>query len=75
MPVGVGAPGTGPFDPIYAPPERYAFPAGAPGANVMTAPVLWKLHTPELLDTYAAGVVLLRLALPALRPERAARAL
>lgn len=33
--------------------------------------MLWRQNTPDLFDTFSAGMVLLQLALPALRSEKA----
>ena len=60
-----------PFDPLYAPPEQFLLPASFPRPNALTAPALWAAHSPPLFDTFSAGLVLLQIALPALREERA----
>lgn len=62
-------PAAGAFDPLYAPPEKYLLPSGTPKPNMFIAPMLWKAHSPELFDTYSAGMVMLQLCLPALRSE------
>jgi len=68
------------LDPLYAPPEQYALPTSAPDlgslvggslAAMAVSPVLWAAHRPDRFDSWSAGVVLLQLALPAMRAPRA----
>lgn len=43
----------------------------SPRPNSAIAPMLWKTHSPELFDTFSAGRVMLRLAVPSLRSAKA----
>ena len=62
-------PGAGPFDPLFAPPERYLIPERASVPNALNGRILWAQHTPELFDSFSAGVVLAQLSLRNLRKE------
>ena len=71
-------PDEGILDPLYAPPEQYALPttsvdleAAGPLARLAVSPVLWAAHRPDRFDSWSAGIVLLQLALPALRSPKA----
>ncbi|CAN4092600.1 unnamed protein product [Withania somnifera] len=65
-------PNMGLLDPDYCPPELYVMPEETPKpppepVAALLSPVLWKLNSPDLFDTYSAGVVLMQMAVPSLR--------
>lgn len=69
-------PGEGILDENYAPPEQLVLPEStprAPPAPVAAAlsPLLWFGLRPDLYDSYSTGLLLLRLAVPELRREKA----
>ena len=73
------APGVGACDPLYCEggDAAKALPQDAPppaddGSNLAS---LWRTYRPDAMDVFAAGLVLLQLAVPSLRPEAALRAL
>ncbi|OIS98024.1 PREDICTED: serine/threonine-protein kinase STN8, chloroplastic [Nicotiana attenuata] len=65
-------PDRGLLDPDYCPPELYVMPEETPKpppepVAALLSPVLWQLNSPDLFDTYSAGIVLLQMAVPNLR--------
>ncbi|KAI8473395.1 MAG: kinase-like domain-containing protein [Monoraphidium minutum] len=63
------------LDPLYCPPEQFVLPTNTPHLSksfVAQAlhPVLWAAHKPDRFDTWSAGIILMCLALPALRAPR-----
>lgn len=42
----------------------------SPQPNAAIAQMLWRSNSPDLFDTYCAGMVLLRMALPPIRTEK-----
>lgn len=62
------------MDPRFAPPEQYimstqtAEPPAVPVALVLS-PILWQLNLPDRFDMWSAGLVLLQMCLPSLRPD------
>jgi len=65
-------PGVGPADPRYCKAdEMYLLPTGAPRPDPKNMPKLWAAHTPDRLDCFSAGVTMMQLAVPGLRPEAA----
>ena len=68
------------LDPRYAAPEQYIMSTQTPQAPpvplaLLLSPTLWQLNSPDRFDTYAVGLILLQMALPALRPDRGLTAL
>ena len=62
-------PGVGPADPRYCKPgELYLLPDGAPRPTPANARKLWDAHAPDRFDAFSAGLTLMQLAAPALRP-------
>ncbi|KDP21854.1 hypothetical protein JCGZ_00641 [Jatropha curcas] len=60
------------LDPDYCPPELYVLPEETPSPPpepiaALLSPILWQLNSPDLFDTYSAGIVLLQMAIPTLR--------
>ncbi|CAN4118244.1 unnamed protein product [Withania somnifera] len=65
-------PNKGLLDPDYCPPELYVMPEETPKpppepVAALLSPVLWQLNSPDLFDTYSAGIVLMQMAVPSLR--------
>ncbi|KAJ6921223.1 hypothetical protein NC652_015204 [Populus alba x Populus x berolinensis] len=61
------------LDPDYCPPELFVLPEETPSpppepVAALLSPVIWQLNSPDLFDTYSAGIVLLQMAIPSLRP-------
>lgn len=61
------------LDPDYCPPELFVLPEETPSpppepVAALLSPVVWQLNSPDLFDTYSAGIVLLQMAIPSLRP-------
>ncbi|PSC67765.1 putative ubiquitin conjugation factor E4 [Micractinium conductrix] len=68
----------GMLDPRYAAPEELVMPKNFPKAPppvvaATLAPLAWAWGAPDLFDSYSAGVVLMQLAVPQLRPGVAQR--
>ena len=68
------------LDPCYCPPEEFVPPTDAPALathstplRLAMSPLLWSQHRPDCFDSYSAGVVLMQLALPFLRPTPSLR--
>nr|AFK41096.1 unknown [Medicago truncatula] len=64
------------LDPDYCPPELYVLPEETPSPPpapiaAFFSPILWQLNSPDLFDTYSAGIVLLQMAIPTLRSPAA----
>ncbi|XP_054784074.1 serine/threonine-protein kinase STN8, chloroplastic isoform X2 [Prosopis cineraria] len=64
------------LDPDYCPPELYVLPEETPSPPpepiaAFLSPILWQLNSPDLFDTYSAGIVLLQMAIPSLRSPAA----
>eukprot|EP00191_Tetraselmis_sp_GSL018_P008804 CAMPEP_0177605224 /NCGR_PEP_ID=MMETSP0419_2-20121207/16580_1 /TAXON_ID=582737 /ORGANISM="Tetraselmis sp., Strain GSL018" /LENGTH=433 /DNA_ID=CAMNT_0019099345 /DNA_START=452 /DNA_END=1751 /DNA_ORIENTATION=- len=66
------------FDPTYCAPEKYIMPTSTPDFAEMSGPMqslscwsAWKQHSPDRFDMYSAGLVLMQLAVPKLRTQRA----
>ncbi|MCH98609.1 serine/threonine-protein kinase STN8 chloroplastic-like, partial [Trifolium medium] len=62
------------LDPDYCPPELYVLPEETPSPPpapiaAFFSPILWQLNSPDLFDMYSAGIVLLQMAIPTLRPD------
>ncbi|WCJ27859.1 Protein kinase superfamily protein [Euphorbia peplus] len=60
------------LDPDYCPPELYVLPEETPSPPpepiaALLSPILWQLNSPDLFDTYSAGIVFLQMAIPTLR--------
>ncbi|KAF9684872.1 hypothetical protein SADUNF_Sadunf04G0163600 [Salix dunnii] len=60
------------LDPDYCPPELFVLPEETPSpppepVAALLSPILWQLNSPDLFDTYSAGIVLLQMAIPSLR--------
>ncbi|KAL5540851.1 hypothetical protein UlMin_043633 [Ulmus minor] len=67
-------PNRGLLDPDYCPPELYVMPEETPSPPpepiaALLSPILWQLNSPDLFDTYSAGIVLLQMAIPSLRSK------
>ncbi|CAA0830596.1 Serine/threonine-protein kinase STN8-chloroplastic [Striga hermonthica] len=65
-------PNRGLLDPDYCPPELYVMPEETPNPPpepiaAFLSPILWQLNSPDLFDTYSAGIVLMQMAVPTLR--------
>lgn len=65
-------PDKGLLDPDYCPPELYVMPEETPKpppepVAALLSPFLWQLNSPDLFDTYSAGIVLMQMAVPSLR--------
>ncbi|EPS67798.1 hypothetical protein M569_06977, partial [Genlisea aurea] len=65
-------PDRGLLDPDYCPPELYVMPEETPQPPpepiaALLSPILWQLNSPDLLDMYSAGIVMLQMAVPSLR--------
>jgi len=65
------------LDPLYCPPEQYVVPVHAPHLakhnrlqQAMMGPVMWLQHKPDRFDVYAAGLILMQLAVPMIRSDR-----
>ncbi|KAH8484700.1 hypothetical protein H0E87_026451 [Populus deltoides] len=61
------------LDPDYCPPELFVLPEETPSpppepVAALLSPILWQLNSPDLFDSYSAGIVLLQMAIPSLRP-------
>jgi len=63
------APGEGVHDPLYSPPELNLLSDDAKPPTLRNARSLWKLHRPELFDSFSVGVVLMQMACPRLRTD------
>ncbi|XP_057435417.1 serine/threonine-protein kinase STN8, chloroplastic-like [Lotus japonicus] len=66
------APDFTPLDRDYCPPELYVLPEETPSLPsepiaALLSPILWQLNSPDLFDMYSAGIVLMQMAVPALR--------
>ena len=64
------------LDPRYAAPEQYIMSTQTPRAPpvpvaLLLSPALWQLNLPDRFDVYAVGLMLLQMALPALRADNA----
>uniref|UniRef100_A0A6N2K831 non-specific serine/threonine protein kinase n=1 Tax=Salix viminalis TaxID=40686 RepID=A0A6N2K831_SALVM len=60
------------LDPDYCPPELFVLPEETPSpppepVAALLSPILWQLNSPDLFDSYSAGIVLLQMAIPSLR--------
>ncbi|XP_077232818.1 protein kinase superfamily protein [Tasmannia lanceolata] len=65
-------PNRGLLDPDYCPPELYVLPEETPvpppePIAAILSPILWQLNSPDLFDMYSAGIILMQMAIPALR--------
>ncbi|KAJ3669090.1 hypothetical protein LUZ60_011040 [Juncus effusus] len=65
-------PDKGLLDPDYCPPELYVMPEETPSpppepVAAILSPIVWQLNSPDLFDTYSAGIVLMQMAIPSLR--------
>ncbi|KAG2490289.1 hypothetical protein HYH03_011241 [Edaphochlamys debaryana] len=65
----------------YCPPEQYVLPTDSPHIakqagllKLAISPMLWAKHKPDRFDTWSAGMVMLQLAIPAMRNDRALKA-
>ncbi|KAG2447430.1 hypothetical protein HYH02_007756 [Chlamydomonas schloesseri] len=65
----------------YCPPEQYVMPTDSPHIakqagllKLAISPMLWAKHKPDRFDTWSAGIVMLQLAVPSMRTDRALRA-
>ncbi len=59
-------------DPRYGPPEQYIMPQNTPRPPpgvlaLLAAPFLWQTQSPDLFDSFTAGMILLQMAVPQLR--------
>eukprot|EP00466_Bigelowiella_natans_P002241 jgi/Bigna1/91234/estExt_fgenesh1_pg.C_940002 len=68
------------LDPLYCPPEDFVLPTTTPDlskqssvVSMAMAPILWSRHMPDRFDTYSVGIMLMQLALPALRSDQGLR--
>ncbi|KXZ43807.1 hypothetical protein GPECTOR_80g167 [Gonium pectorale] len=63
----------------YCPPEQFVMPTDSPHLakqgllKLAISPMLWAKHKPDRFDTWSAGIVMLQLAVPAMRSDRALR--
>jgi hypothetical protein len=62
------------LDPRYAAPEQYIMSTQTPRAPpvpvaLLLSPALWQLNLPDRFDVYAAGLILLQMAMPPLRGD------
>jgi len=62
------------LDPRFCGPEQYVMSRSTPQAPpvpvaLLLSPALWQLNLPDRFDMYAAGLVLLQMALPSLRTD------
>lgn len=62
------------LDPRFSGPEEYIMSTQTPEAPatpvaLALSPALWQLNVPDRFDSYSAGVVLLQMCLPSLRPD------
>lgn len=69
----------GMLDPRYAAPEELVMPKNFPPAPppllaATLAPLAWSFGRPDLFDAYSAGIVLVQMSVPQLRPITALRA-
>ncbi|XP_020584407.1 serine/threonine-protein kinase STN8, chloroplastic [Phalaenopsis equestris] len=68
-------PDSGLLDPDYCPPELFVLPEETPTPPepiaAILSPVLWQLNSPDLFDTYSAGIILMQMAVPSLRSAAA----
>ena len=55
------------------PTDAPALAAAAAPLRLAMSPLLWSQHRPDCFDSYSAGVVLMQLALPFLRPTASLR--
>ncbi|KAB5561819.1 hypothetical protein DKX38_006776 [Salix brachista] len=60
------------LDPDYCPPELFVLPEETPSpppepVAALLSPILWQLNSPDLFDSYSAGIVLLQMGIPSLR--------
>ncbi|KAG2422260.1 hypothetical protein HXX76_016174 [Chlamydomonas incerta] len=65
----------------YCPPEQYVMPTDSPHIakqagllKLAISPMLWAKHKPDRFDTWSAGIVMLQMAVPSMRTDRALRA-
>jgi len=63
----------GMLDPRYSPPEELVMPITAPrfrtpGIAALMGPILWAKYKPDLFDSFSAGMILLQMAIPEIRP-------
>ncbi|GLC37701.1 hypothetical protein PLESTB_000886900 [Pleodorina starrii] len=63
----------GMLDPRYSPPEELVMPqsfprAPAPALAALLSPFAWVYGRPDLFDSYTAGVLLMQMCVPELRP-------
>ncbi|GFR51243.1 hypothetical protein Agub_g13618 [Astrephomene gubernaculifera] len=63
----------GMLDPRYCPPEELVMPANfprapAPFVAALLSPFAWLYGRPDLFDSYTAGVLLMQMCVPELRP-------
>eukprot|EP00227_Mantoniella_beaufortii_P010389 CAMPEP_0197593732 /NCGR_PEP_ID=MMETSP1326-20131121/18897_1 /TAXON_ID=1155430 /ORGANISM="Genus nov. species nov., Strain RCC2288" /LENGTH=676 /DNA_ID=CAMNT_0043159765 /DNA_START=89 /DNA_END=2116 /DNA_ORIENTATION=- len=62
------------LDPRFSGPEEYIMSTQTPEAPptpvaLVLSPVLWQLNVPDRFDSYSAGVTLLQMCIPSLRPD------
>jgi serine/threonine protein kinase len=62
------------LDPRFSGPEEYIMSTQTPEAPptpvaLALSPILWQLNAPDRFDSYSAGVTLLQMCLPSLRPD------
>ncbi|GLI68475.1 hypothetical protein VaNZ11_012901 [Volvox africanus] len=64
----------------FCPPEQFVMPTDSPHIakqagliKMAISPMLWAKHKPDRFDTWSAGMVMLQLAIPATRTDRALR--
>lgn len=62
------------LDPRFSGPEEYIMSTQTPEAPptpvaLALSPILWQLNVPDRFDSYSAGVTLLQMCLPSLRPD------
>ena len=62
------------LDPRFSGPEEYIMSTQTPEAPptpvaLALSPILWRLNAPDRFDSYSAGVTLLQMCLPSLRPD------
>jgi len=68
------------LDPLYCPPEDFVLPTTTPDiskqsyvVSMAMSPLLWSRHMPDRFDTYSIGVIMMQLAIPALRSDQGLR--
>ncbi|CAG9460271.1 unnamed protein product [Pedinophyceae sp. YPF-701] len=69
------------LDPLYCAPEQYVLPIDSPDIAAtakpiaaLMGPLLWAQYKPDKFDSYSVGLILMQLAVPALRTPKGIKA-